>query len=175
MAGKLNALEPNIKPLNSKSEYNKQLEKIKSTIIALNELQEVIEIKTHLNASGIDFNDDNSMYELNEYSLMQNIFKRYINFYLQTDIYLKLFLEKHPTFNTNEILIVSYDDLNIVESEELKEEKKKLKDDVKDHEKEFYNETNSLNLDDKTLEMVLIFEEVESEHLWKIKKIYFEL
>ena len=100
---------------------------------------------------------------------MQSVFKKYINFFLQTEIYLKLFLEQHQTFNTNLISIADYNELDIIETTELKEEKKKIKENIKQHEKEFYDEINSLDLDNEILKMILNYEEIEQQDLWKIK------
>ncbi|MCI5636300.1 MAG: hypothetical protein MR317_05265, partial [Sarcina ventriculi] len=52
---------------------------------------------------------------------------------------------------------------------ELKEEKKKIKENIKEHEKEFYDEINSLDLDNEILKMILNYEEIEQQDLWKIK------
>lgn len=100
---------------------------------------------------------------------MQSVFKKYINFFLQTEIYLKLFLEQHQTFNTNLISIADYNGLDIIETTELKEEKKKIKENIKEHEKEFYDEINSLDLDNEILKMILNYEEIEQQDIWKIK------
>ena len=100
---------------------------------------------------------------------MQSVFKKYINFFLQTEIYLKLFLEQHQTFNTNLISIADYNELDIIETTELKEEKKKIKENIKQHEKEFYDEIYSLDLDNEILKMILNYEEIEQQDIWKIK------
>ena len=134
LVGKLNKEKPITKPLNLINEYNNHIEESKNVINTLNNFNE--ETINPLSTASIIFNNDTLMYELNEYGLMQYVFKKYINFYLQTDIYLKLFLKKHQTFNTKEISIVDYNSLNIIESEELKDEKKKIKDTIKEQEKE---------------------------------------
>ena len=100
---------------------------------------------------------------------MQSVFKKYINFFLQTEIYLKLFLEQHQTFNTNLISIADYNELDIIKTTELKEEKKKIKENIKQHEKEFYDEINSLDLENEILKMILNYEEIEQQDIWKIK------
>ena len=51
----------------------------------------------------------------------------------------------------------------------MKEEKKKIKENIKQHEKEFYDEINSLDLDNEILKMILNYEEIEQQDLWKIK------
>lgn len=100
---------------------------------------------------------------------MQSVFKKYINFFLQTEIYLKLFLEQHQTFNTNLISIADYNGLDIIKTTELKEEKKKIKENIKQHEKEFCDEINSLDLENEILKMILNYEEIEQQDVWKIK------
>lgn len=125
--------------------------------------------KTYLTTESIRFNSDNEKYELDEYGLMQSVFKKYINFFLQTEIYLKVFLEQHQTFNTNLISIADYNGLDIIKTTELKEEKKKIKENIKQHEKEFYDEINSLDLDNEILKMILNYEEIEQQDTWKIK------
>lgn len=173
LVGKLNKEKPITKPLDLKSEYNKQLEETKEFIKVTNKIKDrvigditkdVIGIKSVLSEN------DDILYEIDEYSLMQNVFKRYINFHLQTAIYLKLFLEKHQTFNTKEIQITSYNDLNISESDELKKEKKELKEYIKNQEKEFYNGIKELNLDNEILKMILNIDDIDNKDLWKIKK-----
>uniref|UniRef100_UPI00138F8A1F hypothetical protein n=1 Tax=Sarcina ventriculi TaxID=1267 RepID=UPI00138F8A1F len=88
---------------------------------------------------------------------------------LQTEIYLKLFLEQHQTFNTNLISIADYNGLDIIKTTELKEEKKKIKENIKQHEKEFCDEINSLYLENEILKMILNYEEIEQQDIWKIK------
>ena len=51
----------------------------------------------------------------------------------------------------------------------MKEEKKKIKENIKQHEKEFYDEINSLDLDNEILKMILNYEEIEQQDIWKIK------
>ena len=169
LVGKLNKENPNTKPLNFAKEYNKRFEINKNLIAVLNDYGDEEKTKTHLTTESIRFNSDNEEYELDEYGLMQSVFKKYINFFLQTEIYLKLFLEQHQTFNTNLISIADYNELDIIETTELKEEKKKIKENIKQHEKEFYDEINSLDLDNEILKMILNYEEIEQQDLWKIK------
>ena len=169
LVGKLNKENPNTKPLNFAKEYNKRFEINKNLIAVLNDYGNEEKTKTHLTTESIRFNSDNEEYELDEYGLMQSVFKKYINFFLQTEIYLKLFLEQHQTFNTNLISIADYNELDIIETTELKEEKKKIKENIKQHEKEFYDEINSLDLDNEILKMILNYEEIEQQDLWKIK------
>ncbi|CUO27976.1 Uncharacterised protein [Sarcina ventriculi] len=88
---------------------------------------------------------------------------------MQTEIYLKLFLEQHQTFNTNLISIADYNGLDIIKTTELKEEKKKIKENIKQHEKEFCDEINSLYLENEILKMILNYEEIEQQDIWKIK------
>ena len=169
LVGKLNSLVPNTKPEDFTKEYNKKLKEIKRLINNLNKSD--MEIQSPLRGSGVDFNESTSLYELNEYTLMQHIFKKYINFYLQTDVYLKLFLERHETFNTNKISSISFNDLDIDKtSKVLEKEKKEIKDTVKKREEEFLKEVKSRNIDDKILEMILNHELVQSNDLWKIKR-----
>ncbi|MCI5636974.1 MAG: hypothetical protein MR317_08765, partial [Sarcina ventriculi] len=85
------------------------------------------------------------------------------------EIYLKLFLEQHQTFNTNLISIADYNGLDIIKTTELKEEKKKIKENIKQHEKEFCDEINSLYLENEILKMILNYEEIEQQDIWKIK------
>lgn len=125
LVGKLNKENPNTKPLNFTKEYNKRFEINKNLIAVLNDYGDEEKTKTHLTTESIRFNSDNEKYELDEYGLMQSVFKKYINFFLQTEIYLKLFLEQHQTFNTNLISIADYNGLDIIKTTELKEEKKK--------------------------------------------------
>ena len=160
---------PNTKPLNFAKEYNKRFEINKNLIAVLNDYGDEEKTKTHLTTESIRFNSDNEKYELDEYGLMQSIFKKYINFFLQTEIYLKLFLEQHQTFNTNLISIADYNGLDIIKTTELKEEKKKIKENIKQHEKEFYDEINSLDLENEILKMILNYEEIEQQDIWKIK------
>lgn len=172
LVGKLNNLEPNTKPLNFKKEYNKQLEETKDFIKASNKIKDRIIGDITKDVIGLKniLNENNEIiYEVDEYSLMQSTFKQYINFYLQTDVYLKLFLEKHPTFNSDEIVSLSYDSLEITKSDELKQEKEKIKNDIKDREKEFLKEVKLLNLDDKLLKLILNYNLIENKDLWKIK------
>ena len=169
LVGKLNKENPNTKPLNFAKEYNKRFEINKNLIAVLNDYGDEEKTKTHLTTESIRFNSDNGKYELDEYGLMQSIFKKYINFFLQTEIYLKLFLEQHQTFNTNLISIDDYNGLDIIKTTELKEEKKKIKENIKQHEKEFYDEINSLDLDNEILKMILNYEEIEQQDIWKIK------
>lgn len=169
LVGKLNKENPNTKPLNFAKEYNKRFEINKNLITVLNDYGDEEKTKTHLTTESISFNNDDKKYELDEYVLMQSVFKKHINFFLQTEIYLKLFLEQHQTFNTNLISIADYNELDIIETTELKEEKKKIKENIKQHEKEFYDEINSLDLDNEILKMILNYEEIEQQDLWKIK------
>ena len=169
LVGKLNKENPNTKPLNFAKEYNKRFEINKNLIAVLNDYGDEEKTKTHLTTESISFNNDDKKYELDEYVLMQSVFKKYINFFLQTEIYLKLFLEQHQTFNTNLISIADYNELDIIETTELKEEKKKIKENIKEHEKEFCDEINSLDLDNEILKMILNYEEIEQQDLWKIK------
>ena len=169
LVGKLNKENPNTKPLNFAKEYNKRFEINKNLIAVLNDYGDEEKTKTHLTTESIRFNSDNEEYELDEYGLMQSVFKKYINFFLQTEIYLKLFLEQHQTFNTNLISIADYNGLDIIKTTELKEEKKKIKENIKQHEKEFYDEINSLDLDNEILKMILNYEEIEQQDIWKIK------
>lgn len=169
LVGKLNKENPNTKTLNFAKEYNKRFEINKNLIAVLNDYGDEEKTKTHLTTESIRFNSDNEKYELDEYGLMHSIFKKYINFFLQTEIYLKLFLEQHQTFNTNLILIADYNGLDIIKTTELKEEKKKIKENIKEHEKEFYDEIDSLDLDNEILKMILNYEEIEQRNIWKIK------
>ena len=160
---------PNTKPLNFAKEYNKRFEINKNLIAVLNDYGDEEKTKTHLTTESIRFNNDDKKYELDEYALMQSVFKKHINFFLQTEIYLKLFLEQHQTFNTNLISIADYNELDIIKTTELKEEKKKIKENIKQHEKEFHDEINSLDLDNEILKMILNYEEIEQQDIWKIK------
>ena len=169
LVGKLNKENPNTKPLNFAKEYNKRFEINKNLITVLNDYGDEEKTKTHLTTESIRFNNDDKKYELDEYALMQSVFKKHINFFLQTEIYLKLFLEQHQTFNTNLISIADYNELDIIKTTELKEEKKKIKENIKEHEKEFCDEINSLDLDNEILKMILNYEEIEQQDLWKIK------
>ena len=169
LVGKLNKENPNTKPLNFAKEYNKRFEINKNLITVLNNYGNEEKTKTHLTTESISFNNDDKKYELDEYVLMQSVFKKYINFFLQTEIYLKLFLEQHQTFNTNLISIADYNELDIIETTELKEEKKKIKENIKEHEKEFYDEIYSLDLDNEILKMILNYEKIEQQDIWKIK------
>lgn len=174
LVGKLNKEKSSTKPLNLFKEcfikeYNERLEVNKNTVIALNNYIGKEQTTTHLKSESINFNETDLVYELNEYGLMQSVFKRCINLYLERDIHLKYFLEKHSTFNSNEIQIIDYNNLNIDKNKKLEEEKKKIKKDIKNHEKEFYNEINSLSINNDILKMILNYEDVEQNNLWKIK------
>ena len=168
LVGNLNNPNPDTKPKNFKKEYDKELKKIINIINALNTLTD----KNTVSINGaIKYNAEKDLYELNECILMENIFKKCMNFYLQTDTYLKLFLERHETFNTNKISSISFNDLDIDKtSKVLQEEKKEIKDTIKKCEEEFLKEVKSRNIDDKVLEMILNYELVQSNDLWRIKR-----
>lgn len=171
LVGKLNSLEPYKKPNNFIKEYEEALKATKEWVISLNKRKDKYPQNVYYNDVGTQFNEDLDMYEVNEYSLMEYIFQQYIRFHLQTDVYLKLFLEWEKTFNTNRIETILFNDLDLdKKNKALEEEKKEIKDTIKKSEQEFLEEIKARNINDETLKLILNYDLVESKDLWKINK-----
>lgn len=175
LVGNLNVKKPNTKPKNYMKEYQNKLETNKKIIENINIVNCLMKqtdekVKTPLETTSIAYNYATEEYELNEYILMSEVFKQCISFYKQRGVYLKKFLEKHDTFNSRMIDITNFDSFNITESIEIKEEQKIIKDEIKEKEKEFLERIKALNIENDKLEMILNFERVLHDDLWKIKE-----
>lgn len=171
--GNLNKEEEkiNTKPISQRLEFNKNLETTNNLIIAANAAKE--NFKSDLDVIGVKtLKDGNGQryFELDKYALMQQAFKKYINFYLQTDVYFKKFLESHKTFNTGEIEVVPYEDYGIKKSNELKKEKDELQKTILESQIEFIATIKALNEEDEIIKLILNEDLVLTANEWKIQK-----
>lgn len=156
------------KPPKQNIEYDESLSRAKAIIEILKNDTITEEIKGIKGIKTIKDDAGNFELKLDTWDLKYHAFKKTIRFNIQKAFLFKKYLKNHLTFNTHNIEILDFLEMEIKEGDELKKEAKALREAQKEMESRFLEEVEKIQ-DDKILDIILNRNLYSDDEFWKVK------